>query len=60
MSTEPFTITVTYLNGTTSTFRGCTGLSETETKLKFHGTKEGGKEGDWTIVLSNVLEFSVG
>jgi electron transfer flavoprotein alpha/beta subunit len=56
--TEPYTIVVTYANGTTSTFHGCTGVTETETKLVFTGKKEGeAGTRQWTIMLSNVLEW---
>lgn len=58
MAGEPYTITITYANGTTSKFTGCTGLVETETKLKFKGKKEGDTDvQDWSITLSNVNEW---
>ena len=59
MAGEPFTITVTYMNGTTSTFTGCVGVAETDTKLTFKGKKEGDtQERTWTVQLINVTEHS--
>lgn len=58
-SGEPYTVTVTYTNGTTSTFTGCTNVSETDARLTFQGTKQGdSQERFWVIVLANVTEYS--
>lgn len=58
-SGEPYQITVTYTNGTTSTFTGCVSVTETDGKLTFKGRKEGDtQERLWTIVLTNVTEYS--
>lgn len=59
MAGEPYTITITYTNGTTSMFTGCVELVESDKTIRFKGKRQGDEEvREWTIVLSNVLEWS--